>query len=583
MSDVNRYLYLAELRDEARETKRGYSSQAVDNLRELPSSIVSGVTEAASSSFDRAMDAARRRRQLEMQMAREGVNAETLGQYGEETLAQAAGTVGSVLSPITGTADAVTPDLGVTEAVIQSELGQQAKQLAQQYPRTTRNVSNALEAGSWFPGAKFTGRALNALMDNTPTEMPGFYSGNPLGAFTSATVPAIPGMFNQLFNPRAAAERGLIGTGEGRRVEYVTNPKQSVTTGNMLASSHMDKQGTRTTTGGDNVVQSSAEVQRYVQDSFDLNDTDKLKASLASLEPDTPDVVLNAAANHFRRVHGTDNRAGGTTAVVRRPLSGEKLSGEATGTASTASSVSRSLTSSGTLKAAQVALPDADGIDFYRKYLTIAKHASNDNVRRAIDNEKLPKGTTGAAIQQQYWRGLNNQNRGKKVTEKQQQAIDFFEDAQPIQMTDRGNGIYTLQDITKSAAQDLGGMNQFLAIDVNNQKVWTMGSDGHDMFGVNPPGGNSLINMVPIHSFDVGTKKSYPKAGGVDVNLKRIEELTGIPRQKGESATAYQKRVMRDYKGTAQLRDYLDVGNNVVGAGMFAATLVGGNREEERR
>lgn len=554
---------------------KGYS----DQIASIPPTIAG----AATTGFNKAMDAAESRRELEMQMAREGVTPENLGRYGEESLAQAAGVAGATLSPVTGTAEALAPpDMGIVRAIAESDVGQQAAQLAGEYPRTTRNLSNALEAGSWFPGMKFGGRMLNALMDNTPTEMPGFYSGNPAGAFATATVPAIPGMFNQLFNPRAAAERSTIGTGQGRRKEYVTNPKQGVTVGSMLASSHMDKQGAKTPEGGDNVVQSSAEVQRYVQDSFDLSDTERLKTGLASLEPDTPDVVLDAATNHARRVHSVDNREGATTAVIRRPLSGEKLSGEATGVATTASSVFRSLVSSKSLEAAQKALPDAEGIDFYKQYLTIAKHANNDRVRMAVRNENLPKGTTGADVQQDYWRGLYNQSQGKKVTEKQQQALDFFEDAKPIQMIDRGDGIYTFQDTTKSAAQDLGGMNQWGAIDVNKNKVWTMGSDGHDMFGVNPPEGNALINIVPIHSFDIGTKKSYPKAGGVEVNMKRIEELTGMPRNKGESATAYQKRVMRDYKGTAELEDYLTVGKNVVGAGMLTSAIAGDRENEEK-
>jgi len=558
--------------------------RAAQGYSDKVASIPPKIAEAATTGFDKAMDAAASRRELEMQMAREGITAENLGRYAEESLAQGAGGAGAMLSPVTGTAEALAPpDMGIVRAIAESEVGQQAAQLTEEYPRTTRNVANALEAGSWFPGMKFGGRMLNALMDNTPTEMPGFYSGNPIGAFATATAPAIPGMFNQLFNPRAAMERRTVGTGQGRRKEYVTNPKQGVTVGSMLASSHMDKQGARTPEGNDNVVQSSAEVQRYVQDSFDLSDTEKLKASLASLEPDTPDVVLDAAANHSRRVHSVDNREGGATAVIRRPLSGEKLSGEATGVATTASSVSRSLTSSKSLEAAQRALPDAEGIDFYRQYLTVAKHANNDRVRLAIRNEQLPKGTTGANLQQLYWKALDNKNQGKKVTEKQQQALDFFEDAKTIQMTDRGNGIYTLQDVTKSAAQDLGGMNQFLAIDVNKGRVWTMGSDGHDMFGVNPPGGNELINIVPIHSFDVGTRKSYPKSGGVEVNLSRIEELTGMPRNKGESATAYQKRVMRDYKGSAELQDYLTVGENVVGAGMLTSAIAGDRENEKER
>jgi molybdopterin converting factor small subunit len=577
---VSRNLYLAELREKARETERQYSEQAVGAVVDKVSDIGSSISQTAQDSFNRSMESARKRREMEMQFAQEGMTAGDLGRYAEESLAQAAGTVGTALSPITGAAEELTPDLGVSKAIAESAVGQKAGELMKEYPRTTRNTLNALEAGSWFHGAKFLGRTANAVIDNMPTELPGFYSGNPVGAVAKGATGAIPGMFGQLFSPKRQAERRVIGTGRGRRSEYVTNPKQSVVTGSMLANSALDKQYTRTPEGGDNVVQNSAEVQRYVDGSFDVSDQKAIRAGLASLEPDTPDVILDAAMKHWQTVQGIDQRPGGTTAVVRRPLSGEKLSGEATGTATTASSVSRSLASPKTLEAAQKALPDAEGIDFYNQYLTIAKHANNDNVRRAAYNDKLPKGTTGADLQQDYWRGLYNKSQGKKVTEKQQQALDFFEDAKPIKMTDRGDGLYTLQDTTKSAAQDLGGMNQFLAVDVNKDKVWTMGSDGHDLFGVNPAGANDLVNLVPIHSFKVGTKQKYDKAGGVEVNLSRIEELTGMPRNKGESATAYQKRVMRDYEGTAELQDYLEVGKNVVGAGMLTSTVAGVNEDE---
>jgi hypothetical protein len=582
MSDVSRYVQLAELREQARETERQYSEQAVGAVVDKVPAIGRAISRNAQDSFGRALEAARKRREMEAQFAQEGMTAEGLGRYAEESLAQAAGAVGTVFSPLTGAAEELTPDLGVGEAIAESSVGQWGSMLAKEYPRTTRNTLNALEAGSWFPGMKMVGRVANAVVDNMPTELPGFYSGNPVGAVAKGATGAIPGMFGQLFRPQRQAERRVIGTGVGRRSEYVTNPKQSVVTGSMLANSALDKQYTNSPEGGDNVVQNSAEVQRYVDGSFDVSDQEAIRAGLASLEPDTPDVILDAAMEHWQTVQGIDRRPGGTTAVVRRPLSGEKLSGEATGTASTASSVSRSLASPKTLEAAQKALPDAEGIDFYNQYLTISKHANNDNVRKAVYNEKLPKGTTGADLQQDYWRGLYNKSQGKRVTEKQQQALDFFEDAEPIKMTDRGDGLYTLQDTTKSAAQDLGGMNQFLAIDVNKGKVWTMGSDGHDLFGVNPAGANDLVNLVPIHSFDVGTKKSYPKSGGVEVNLSRIEELTGMPRKAGESATAYQKRVMRDYKGTAELQDYLEVGKNVVGAGMLTSTVAGVNKDEER-
>ena len=55
-----------------------------------------------------------------------------------------------------------------------------------------------------------------------------------------------------------------------------------------------------------------------------------------------------------------------------------------------------------------------------------------------------------------------------------------------------------------------------------------------------------------------------------------------MPRKAGESATAYQKRVMRDYRGSAELQDYLTVGENVVGAGMLTSTIAGDRENEEK-
>lgn len=584
MSDF--YSIRKKYQKQARKKEREYSAAAVEKAKSLPGNAVSNIASTARSGFNKAMEGARARRESEMRMAQNGITLDELGRYGEASLEQTAGGARTVLSPVSGPVEAVTPDLGVTDALMSTSGGQALQRLAKENPRTTKNLANLAEGASWFPGMKFIGRAANALVDNMPTKIPGFYdSPNPINkaiATGKVALPATLGMFEQLFSPRSMAERRIIGTGWGRRAEYAGSTEQGVSMGNMLASSHMDKQASRSPEGRDNVVQSSAENQRYVQDSFDISDTERLRENLKSLEPDTPDVVLNAAENHVRRVHGTDNRAGGTTAVIRRPLSGEKLSGETIGVASTGSAVSRALTSQPTLNAARKALPDAEGVDFYRQYLTIAKHANTDNVRLAVKRGKLPDESTGANVQQLYWNALYNKNQGKKVTAKQQKALDFFNEAKTIQLTDRGNGIYTLQDTTKSAAQDLGGMNQWFAIDVNNHKGWGMGSDGHDMFGMNPAGGNDLINITPIHSFDIGTKRKYGETGEAPVDVSRIEELTGMPRNKGESATAYQKRVMKDYRGTAELRDYMESGRNLAGAGMLTTAVGGGVDENER-
>ena len=103
-------------------------------------------------------------------------------------------------------------------------------------------------------------------------------------------------------------------------------------------------------------------------------------------------------------------------------------------------------------------------------------------------------------------------------------------------------------------------------------------SDGHDMFGMDPPGGNSLLNTTPIYSFKAGTKN--PEKKDLDrptESVTRIEEITGMKKQKGESNVQYQSRVMRDYKGTANLQDYMAVGKNVGRAGMLTGALQQGN------
>ena len=142
------------------------SEKAVGAVVDKVSDVGIAISKNAQDSFNRSMEAARKRREMEMRFAQEGMTAGDLGRYAEESLAQAAGTVGTALSPITGAAEELTPDLGVGKAIAESSVGQTVGALTKEYPRTTRNTLNALEAGSWFPGAKFLGRTANAVIDN---------------------------------------------------------------------------------------------------------------------------------------------------------------------------------------------------------------------------------------------------------------------------------------------------------------------------------------------------------------------------------------------------------------------------------
>ena len=55
-----------------------------------------------------------------------------------------------------------------------------------------------------------------------------------------------------------------------------------------------------------------------------------------------------------------------------------------------------------------------------------------------------------------------------------------------------------------------------------------------------------------------------------------------MPKQKGESNVQYQARVMRDYKGKANLQDYINVGKNVATVGMLTGGALREDQEQQR-
>jgi hypothetical protein len=131
-------------------------------------------------------------------------------------------------------------------------------------------------------------------------------------------------------------------------------------------------------------------------------------------------------------------------------------------------------------------------------------------------------------------------------------------------------------------------MNDFIAVDTNANKVYSMTSDGHDMFGMNPPGGNSLLNVLPIEVFGLGSGKSQrvKKQEVVgDPDISAIERLTGVEAKRGprggmlESGAQYQARAVRDVKAMRTPEDVREAATNIGRMGLFGAALA---PEEER-
>ena len=592
MSDL--YQKRKEYQAAVRRREREYSDAAIENVKKVADAVLADDVKEAyrgmKEQFNTGANKLGRGAREVYQGAVEAYGGDVPSAAKEAGLGAmnvAAGGLQSLISPVTGSVEAALPDLGITEAAMNYIDGTRAGQFMRENPRGTEGLFNALELGSL---GRLTPRTLNSLADNAPTKMEGFYSSpNPVSKATAAAKAVAPNTGNiidQLVNPWSMATRDVIGTGQGRRNEYVSRPNQSESAANMLASGHMDTQqkgGIKRDT--ETVAGSSAEAQRLIADEVDIADTDGLKQGLQLVE-EAPDNVVNGAIDHIRAVHGTNNSPGNTSVVIRKPNSGEGLDGEALGTATTSAPTLAALTNKALVERAKVAMGDVEPLEFYKGFLTAAKHASPDNIRIAVARGQLPKSAISskgtvekAGLLKNYWGIVDKKNRGKPLTENQQQIYDFFSKAPEVKLKDRGDGIYSFQDTLKSSAKDLGGMNAWVGADIFKDKIYPVLSDGHDMFGMNPPGGNGLINVVPLRPFDVGTKTKIPKSNEkFKPDMSKVEELTGIKQKKGETPTAYQARVLRDYRGDPTLLNFLRAGENIGYAGMLTG-LTGEERE----
>ena len=579
MSRENFYDLRKKYREQSRVTEREYRDATLN----IASTPFRNIGEAYNEG-SRQMDQGRQYSDMVVPNLQQGEYSEAAKNLATGAALTTAGGFNRALSPITGLVNTVVPDLGITERIMQTDVGQRASQLASQNPRAAATLGAVADIGMLRGGASSIPASLQAVADNTPTKIEGFYrSPDPMNKIVSTLNAAVPNVglaVTQGFSPTAQARRRVLGTGEGRTQEY-SGSTGAIRDANALQSSFMETQRRgETAPAMDTVVGNTIEVQRFAQDWTDLANKERVKEGLASYTDNIPSNVLEGAMEHLYAAHGVSGDAGKTSLVVRRPQTGEGLQGEALGVSKgTSPSAVSALASSKILDSAKQAMPDAPPLEFYKRFVSVAKQGHMDKIRLAIREGDLPEGTRSNLLNS-YWRFKIREQKGQKISKNQQKVLDFFDKAPEARLRDRGNGVYSFSESHASSAQDLGGVNDWVAIDTKNNKVYTMISDGHDMFGMDPPGGNSLLNTTPIYSFDVGTKK--PEKKDLDrpaESVARIEEITGMKKQKGESNVQYQSRVMRDYKGTANLQDYIAVGKNVGRVGMLTGASINENEE----
>lgn len=114
-------------------------------------------------------------------------------------------------------------------------------------------------------------------------------------------------------------------------------------------------------------------------------------------------------------------------------------------------------------------------------------------------------------------------------------------------------GYLVTQQSFNSRQKELGGMNAFVVVDPDKEKMYTMLSDGHDILGKDPVGGHGLITASPLIESSIKTGAKYNnkqiKTNKTKRNIKKAiketEEVTGIKKTSKETNEAYTKRAFK--------------------------------------
>jgi hypothetical protein len=447
------------------------------------------------------------------------------------------------------------------------------------------------------PITKSVGSLMNKTAMNTPTLIPEFYTNpikgkfNFLKEFGGSFVPAI----KESIDPIEVARRRETGMSKKKLEEGLISKEGKDAE---LTGASINRQ---VTPDADNAVERSVIGLTYLDSQIPLEDTARIASGIGSgfrrtNAEEVPESIVQRATNHLTK--GPHVKSGSKTQYDVQIKDPHNKSNEgfieSVGDASAGSTIVRMMR--GNSKEDYLKL-----INNYRKanklepvenlsgkdmveYMQISSTLDNTNIRLLQQ-----AGVTGqpAQIVSKVLAARAKQAAGKPFTSKdkqQKKALDTFNSLlnkriiKFAQVKDEaGNlvssrnvgdikqpdGYVVSQQAFTSRQKELGGMNAFVVVDPNSEKMYTMISDGHDIMGVNPVGGKGLITAEPIIVSSIKPKGGYKKSdiksratqANVNEALSDTEKLTGIKPLKDESDLNYTLRALSTYKPAVTAAD----------------------------
>lgn len=468
--------------------------------------------------------------------------------------------------------------------------------------------ANIVGGGMLTRGPALAGRTLNAVVENVPTYLDRFYQRSPLGqayVFGKESLGAVPDAARQMLSPQAAANARVKGTG-ARRIREFEEADPNIAQGNMQANVYMRAQQENRSDFGETLSDISPLNQVETRMTTTSDKPLEIKRGLTS-DFDIPSEIADDMIETVVQAQNVTGRSKPTTVVVRNPRAGSSTLGEqSVGLSGKTSSLASRIMSNQTRIDDMKAIYKTDELtkEQYKEILELSTMFNTQNVPKIA--RFLPenlKGTNGYDLFKSYLSYMKKSQRGLSGGKNQKPVFEAVEKAKttkmpkmkvrPAQVEEIQDGVLRLKTGYVSEAQELGGVGQVVVVDTKNKDLYGLVHDGHDMFGITPPGGNFLLNVAPIQKIKIGqgggikTKKRKTVEGKTEERaVQEMERRTGIERQPRESLLAYQRRVMRDYQAPVTAEDRATVARNIAdtaavttGAGMLTGNRI---REEER-
>ena len=423
------------------------------------------------------------------------------------------------------------------------------------------------------------GSLINKTLQNTPTHIPEFYR-NPIKGkinfakeSTGSIIPAI----KESIDPQSVAKRRVIGISDRKVSDWASDVGQDAD----LTAISINRQLPNTE---DTLLENSVVGLKYLDSRIPREETARLASGIGSgfrTSGTVPESIINRALTHLTQGPHIKNPNARYEYQIKDPSAGKNAGYiESVGAAKAGSPVVRAMRGQTTdkylnvvnnLRKTEGAKPKGklDGKEMV-EYLQMS--STLDNKAFQLMNQ-MGAGDQPSVMLETLLRARAKQGSGKKLQAGEQRVLDSFNkllDTKAIKMArvsdEAGNavggrnladikdpdGYLVTQQSYTSRQQELGGMNAFVVVDPNKEKMYTMLSDGHDMFGLNPVGGHGLITASPLieSSYKTGAKynnkqikkKATPRK--VQQAIKETERATGVKKQAKETPEAYTKRAL---------------------------------------